>query len=277
MLPINFENGIDTAKREKEQINDLRKLFLNGLADRISASGNRKPVIFLSGGLDSRATLAGLVSLGQQPVGVTNVWKNKGEEVYAEGLSSEFGIETTILRPLKEIGLEDFTRLVKLKDGLNSTSSAHSLHFMEQTLERVGSNITIFTGLYGGEIFRYFNITEGLTSVMSLSKFLMKTPDKYRYSVMNTCRMLSVSEEELLQNLDKHISFYPEGDIYKRYCHFKFEKDYRWAGEGEDRTRFFAWEVTPYYSHDFFNYAMSIDENRKNTETQTIQERDRAR
>ena len=265
LLPVNFENGIDTAGSSEEQINDLRTLFLGGLENRITATANRKPVLFLSGGLDSRATLAGLVSLGQQPAGVTHIWKNKGEEVYAASLSREFGIETTTLRPSKEIDFEYFTQLVKLKDGMNPTSNAPLLHFMEQTMERFDNNIVIFNGLYGGEIFRYFNITKGLTSVMSLSRFLMTTPDKYRYSVQNTCAMLSVCEEEVLHSLAKHISCYAERDIYKKYNHFKFERDYRWAGEGEDRTRFFSWETTPYYSHNFFDYAMSIDENRKDT------------
>ena len=52
---------------------------------------------------------------------------------------------------------------------------------------------------------------------------------------------------------------------YDKYLHFKFEKDYKWAGPGEDRNRLFFWTITPFYSRGFFNTAYAIDEHEKNT------------
>ena len=135
----------------------------------------------------------------------------------------------------------------------------------EQIYEQEGNNIAFYTGLYGGEMTRYLNITSGLSSDKDLVNFLMTTPDKYRHSVKNICNILDITKKEIFDHLLKHIRSYSEADVYSKYLHFKFEKDYKWAGEGEDRYRLFFWIITPFYSKEFFEYAYSIDERKKNT------------
>jgi len=93
----------------------------------------------------------------------------------------------------------------------------------------------------------------------------MTTPDKYRHSVKNICNILDITKKEIFNHLLKHIRSYSEVDVYSKYLHFKFEKDYKWAGEGEDRSRLFSWIITPFYSKEFFEYTYSIDERKKNT------------
>jgi hypothetical protein len=61
----------------------------------------------------------------------------------------------------------------------------------------------------------------------------------------------------------ERIEEFTERDVYKKYLRFRHEYDIRYAGEGEDRNRFYFWTISPYYSYRYFSYAMSIPENRK--------------
>lgn len=265
IVPLNFDNKMRVTKHSRDEIRDLKNLFLKGLENRITGSNNRKPIVFLSGGLDSRATLAGLIFLNTRPVGVTYVWNYKNEESYAISIAREFGIDITTLTFSDKLDAKDYVRIVCLKDGMNPTALAYLPNILEQLIEMHGSNVIAFNGLYGGEIFRYLNITMGINSVKNLSRFLLNTPDPYGYSAEKVCKMLAIDQEYLLEHLDQHLSTYEEEDVYKKYIHFRFEKDYKWAGEGEDRDRFFLWTTTPFFSAPFFNYSMSIDERTKDT------------
>ncbi len=253
---------------EEDYVKNLKRYFLLGLESRVNKLRSRKQIISLSGGLDSRATLAGLIKLGVSPNGITYTIskKNENESIYSKKIASEFGIPLIHFKSkFNEVNFEKYLKLVKMKDCFQPIELVNQVDISEQIYEQEGNNIAFYTGLYGGEITRYLNITSGLSSDKDLVDFLITTPDKYRHSIKNVCNILKISKKVIFNHLLSHISSYSEVDVYSKYLHFKFEKDYKWAGEGEDRSRLFYWIITPYFSKKFFEYAYSIDERKKHT------------
>ncbi len=251
---------------KEDYVENFKHHFLQGLESRLSKLTSRKQIISLSGGLDSRATLAGLIKLGVSPHGITYTLSSRNEKeiTYSEKIANEFAISLTHFKSrFNKVNLDKYLNLVKLKDCTQPIDFVNQVDISEQIYEQEGNNIALYTGLYGGEMTRYLNITSGLSSDKDLVNFLMTTPDIFRHPVKNACKVLNISKKEIFDHLMKYISSYNEVDVYSKYIHFKFEKDYKWAGEGEDRSRLFVWIITPYFSKDLFEYTYSIDEKKK--------------
>ncbi len=267
VLPLTFEFEKEDRKISKENIKDLKRSFLAGLRSRVSKLGPRRSLISLSGGLDSRATLAGLIAQGVKPRGITydTAPEDAGELGYTQKIAETFGVSLTHFAPSKDMDYEEYLRYVALVDAGQSINLANVVNIEEQIMLHEGSDIVHYTGLYGGELCRYLNVTSGFGSDDDLAQFLLTTPDQYGYAHQKVCAMLQASKDEIQEHIREHIAAYPEKDLYAKYLHFKFEKDYKWAGLGEDRNRFFFWTVTPFYSRDFFWTAYTIDERKKDT------------
>lgn len=267
VLPLTFEPEEKDRKSPQENIEDLTRSFLEGLRYRVEKLGSKKSIISLSGGLDSRATLAGLSACGIKPRGITynTAPENARELGYTQQIADLFDVPLTHLTPSKEPDHEDYLRYVAMIDAAQPIDLVNVVNIEEQLVLHEGSDVVYYTGLYGGELLRYLNVTSGLGSDDDLVQFLLTTPDQYRYAHEKVCAMLQISEDEMQQHLRAHIATYPEKNPYAKYIHFKFEKDYKWAGPGEDRNRLFFWTVTPFYSRGFFNTAYVIDERKKNT------------
>src|SRR5262249_47309209 len=66
--------------------------------------------------------------------------------------------------------------------------------------------------------------------------------------------------DELRQLLDS----YPEHDLARKIKHFKiFERGRRCYFEGEDRTRSFLWQDSPFYSPALFRHSMGLPDRHK--------------
>lgn len=269
VLPLSFvADGVqDRTTTSQEQIQDLKRSFIGGLQSRVERLGSKTPLISLSGGLDSRATLAGLTACGVSPKGITyDASPDDGPELeYTQRIADVFEIPLTYLTPDGEMDVDDHIRVVALFDAVLPMDITPVVNLVEQVAQREGSDSVIYTGLYGGEMFRYLNVTSGLDSDDHLVDFLLATPDAYRYENKKVCAMLRISEDDMRRHLKKHISGYPEKDPYQKYVHFKFEKDYKLANMGEDKFRLLNWTVTPFYARDFFKKACKIEEGEKDT------------
>lgn len=79
---------------------NFKRYFLLGLESRVNKLRSRKQIISLSGGLDSRGTLAGLIKFGVSPNGIANTTSksNEIEFTYSKKIAKEFGIP---LNPFK--------------------------------------------------------------------------------------------------------------------------------------------------------------------------------
>lgn len=262
LYPVNYENTIEVGKSRKKKISDLKDLFMEVLGNRTKKMSDRQSVIALSGGLDSRATLAGLTHFEKHPKAYTYA---NFEQPVASQLAEIFNVDLDIIESSGKFGMSEYERLVKMLDGLNDTSHYNSLDYCDKVLELYGDKMVKYSGMYGGEFFRYFNPTSGINSDESLVRFLLSTTDIYRAPVEPVCSIMNVSLSDLENSIHYHISQYPERSVYKKYLHFFFEKNYMWTGAGEDRDKYLFWHTTPFCTHSIYEYALSIDENVKGT------------
>ena len=262
LYPVNYENTIEVGKSRKKKISDLKDLFMEVLGNRTKKMSDRQSVIALSGGLDSRATLAGLTHFEKHPKAYTYA---NFEQPVASQLAGIFNVDLDIIESSGKFGMSEYERLVKMLDGLNDTSHYNSLDYCDKVLELYGDKMVKYSGMYGGEFFRYFNPTSGINSDESLVRFLLSTTDIYRAPVEPVCSIMNVPLSDLENSIHYHISQYPERSVYKKYLHFFFEKNYMWTGAGEDRDKYLFWHTTPFCTHSIYEYALSIDENVKGT------------
>ena len=260
---INLDKTGRIANKESE-IDELKKIFLDGLNDRIQKVNDRKPIISLSGGLDSRATLAGLTSLKVKPEAITTVENESNEDSYAKSLAKEFKINITPINVENKLDIENYKRIVFLKDGLNSTGLTIMLDTLDQMMSKYGNDVIMYTGLFGGELLRFVPLKIKFNSINKLTKYLLTIGEGYKYSTNKVMKMLDIRYEDIFNHLQEHLSDFNERNIDKKYVRFRLEYYQRWTNEGEDRNRFFFWTITPFYTNSIFDYAMSMKENSKN-------------
>jgi hypothetical protein len=57
---------------------------------------------------------------------------------------------------------------------------------------------------------------------------------------------------------------FPETDLKQKYIHFRInEKPFKFAYQGEDRHRNYFWNVSPFWSIQFFDYLMNCSDESK--------------
>jgi asparagine synthase (glutamine-hydrolysing) len=255
----NFEHTMWPSR--KQAVAELRDRFLQAMHARAAAVSGYRAVVSLSGGLDSRGTLAALVSARANAIAITI---EGPEKTCAGDVAKALGVEIRVLPVPKEEG--DFESVVFLKDGLDCHPDLAHLYDYPQSIEaEFGEDIVYFTGAYGGEITRYRNPTSSLGSTSALVEYLLSAEDNYKYSTDQVCKLLGIHRETVVQHLGDYVTALPEQSPFRKYIHFRNEFDIKYAGEAEDRNRFYFWTISPYFSERFFEYTMSLDENKKDT------------
>jgi len=101
VLPLTFGPEEKDRKTSQRSIEDLKRSFLEGLRNRVGKLGSKRSLISLSGGLDSRATLAGLTAYGVKPKGITydTAPENAPELEYTQKLPTSLRFRSLILLP----------------------------------------------------------------------------------------------------------------------------------------------------------------------------------
>jgi len=256
--------NIDTCTNfgdRKKMAADMCQIFQDALSNRVNWVNKNKTIVSLSGGFDSRATLAGIKKLGLNPTAVTAQSK---EECSAREVAGYIGAEVYVIPQGHDEKERSFADIVFLKDGLDCHPNLGQLYQNLQNLrDCFGGDVVYFTGISGGEITRQSHPTAGLSSLNSLVRYLLKANDSYLYSTKKVAAIVRKPENQIRKHLQRHLETFPEKNIYRKYIRFRHEFDVRFAGEAEDRNRFYFWTISPFFAFPFFNYVMSIDENRK--------------
>jgi hypothetical protein len=94
-------------------------------------------------------------------------------------------------------------------------------------------------------------------------RYLLNAHDSYKYSTKKVAAILQTPENEIQKHLRRRLETFPEKNMCRKYARFRHEYDRRFAGEAEDRNRYYFWTISPFFAFPFFNYVMSIDENKK--------------
>ena len=260
---INFDTSSKFESTET-QVEKLKELYTTAWKNRIKMAGKRKIISSVSGGLDSRATLATINKINKNITGVTWLRPPNAEAEHAKLIAELFGVPLNVIPVSGKLGIEDYNRIINIKDGMNGTRMAFSLKIYDELIKHYGQNTFLCTGVYGGELLRDMRITSGLKTERSLVSSILNTNDTYKYDNETVSKMLGVNNRYIKNMVSEHLAIYPEKDLYRKYSHFKYEREFKWAGEGEDRQRMFLWSTTAFYAQPVYRYiTYNIEESKK--------------
>ncbi len=240
----------------------LVSLFI--AACRVQADRDRRCVLSLSGGHDSRAVAAGLLKAGVSFAAMTfeDAFGAASRDVLrARQLADRLELDWHLVRLNTPTGRE-LQHILRIKGGLNSLASALAVPFMREIDSRFGRNITYFSGDGGDHLLPNVRPARRLPSVSHLAAHIVA-----RYQVMSpeqVAGLTGVRTNDIMAELEGLMSSYPERSANQKYVHhIHYERGMRWLFEGEDCNRCHFWCSTPFYSLPFFRAAMNCPDKQK--------------
>ena len=258
----NFEIKKYFDRSIEKNASNLVSLFSKACKNR--ANSNNKNILSLSGGLDSRAVAAGLYKNNIPFYGTTFLDYNKTNKVdirIVKQLAELFNIDLKLFDLVPTKG-KDLHKLLRIKNGLNWLVISYYIQFLNKIKETNISNVIFLTGDGGDKLLPYIRPTVKLESVNGLVNYIIFKNKIFPLDVVST--LTQIPKSEILTELKNHFLSYPEQELSQKYVHFLvFERAFKWLFEGEDRNRFYFWSVTPFYSIQFFNYAMNCPDKQK--------------
>lgn len=249
---FNFEEEPSPGARLSDQVASLVESFTEAARQRGTHSETGTNLVSLSGGQDSRAVAAALVRAGVS-CNAASFTASDGagapDARIAATIAAKLGISWTRIDIPSPTQAQE-SRLLTLKDGLNSVGMAFILPFMDAIVERWGRRATYMTGDGGNPIMgsTLHHLTHAILSghMSSISAEMAE-------------RVMQLPSGTLWAELNKVLAGYPEQDSQLRVTHFIMcERNPRWLFEGEDRARFFLWQTSPFLSVKFLREAMRI-------------------
>lgn len=112
------------------------------------------------------------------------------------------------------------------------------------------------TGEYGTVTMAEFAPAVELNGLTALVQFLVLQGRRFPLELVERLTMLAGAD--ILDEIQRHVSTYPESDVGRKLEHFVvYEKAFKWNSDGEDRNRCFFWNTSPLISLPFFRLAMS--------------------
>ncbi len=243
----------------------LSESFVGACRTHAGPQSVRKNVLFLSGGMDSRAVAGGLVKSGQrfESLTTTHALEGKGDSecVYAAKVADllRFPHRIQRLTPPRAV---DYQWIIELRDGLNFAAMAETRQLYQAVRNRWGNAAVVWTGDGGDKVMPCLRPRHTIRSISSLTA--MVSAGALMLERPLSCRIAGLSTSEFLRRIAETLDQYPERELADRYVHFNiFERGFKWLFEGEERTRSLLWATTPFYSQRFFQEAMSVPQSWK--------------
>jgi asparagine synthase (glutamine-hydrolysing) len=245
------ENALNLASRFRE-------------ACLLRGAGKGPHVVSLSGGLDSRAVAAGLrreeipftaaTFLNSPPA-------NAADVQVASQVAAALGVEWHLFHPRPPQG-KDLAQLLDLKSGANNLRMSFILPFFQQLMEKFGPGMTYVTGDGGGDALGVSSPYRQVDTPQALLEYVI---ERYQIWPLDQVAALTrLAAQDIKAELAGHLASYPEITPDRKYKHFFcLEVATKMYHEGEDRNRHFFWSVTPFYSFEFFHYAMNCPDRDK--------------
>jgi asparagine synthase (glutamine-hydrolysing) len=261
---FNFE--LKPHSRESIEDNAARLEFLFSTACVKRQSPNGRTILSLSGGLDSRSVAASLHKNNIPFFAKTFLdWGQTAarDAAVAEKIARILGSRWTLVRLDLPSG-QDLMRLLKTKNGLNPLRMAFIMPFLEHIRREHSSDVILFTGDGGDKALHDLRVGAKIKSSDALVDRIIA--QNYIVPLKQAASLAGVDPNEIITDISDHINTYPEESSADKYVHFLlYERAFKWLFEGEDRNRFYFWSVTPFYSIEFFQYAMGCPDNQKSS------------
>jgi hypothetical protein len=88
--------------------------------------------------------------------------------------------------------------------------------------------------------------------------------EQHVWPLEHVAQLTGMPSAEIVEELAQVLHASPESNLTAKYAHFMvYERAHKCLFEGEDRNRAYLWSMTPFYSPDVFDYAMSCGEAKK--------------
>jgi asparagine synthase (glutamine-hydrolysing) len=240
-------------------VDELVDLYLEGIRTRVRAFGDREKVLALSGGLDSRTVMAGLMKV-EEPftaiIFMDHLGLSSGELSVAREIAAACNFDLQVF-DLPGIDLDRMNRLIYMKDGNGANGIMGTvLRSHEIIAEKYGHGIVYHTGAGGGLILAprcsIKSIKPGSLSEQIINR-------NTQMAIEDAASIARIDAREFRSRLNEYFLGYPEERLEDKYGHFMiFEHLFNFSYEGDDRERFFFWNSAPLYSAGFFKKAMKL-------------------
>lgn len=259
IFTYNFEELLNvTHKNYKEKLRECVELFKLANLQRAD-----KPVIGLSGGLDSRVLAAGLKGVSPEAITVSRLSFNNREKLDVELASQVSKVLNMPFQVVKsdEPSVSYLNDIIILKGGLNSIENDYNLIYEEKLASIFGNNFTYFTGDAGDRIKPHIRINKAKDLDDFVDKLIKMNS---RIELTEVSKLLNIDTSKFITNIKDYIESFPEESYGYKDLHFRiYSRGFKYVLEGEDRKRNFFWTVMPFYSHQFFLSAMAFPDSFK--------------
>ncbi|HHS13945.1 MAG TPA: hypothetical protein ENN03_09295 [bacterium] len=255
----NFETS---AEYRMDWIDQLTGLFRETCdAMRNISSGGRR-IISLSGGIDSRAVIAGLLP-DPQLHSETFLDKEKTavRDVRVASRVARWAGSPWSLTPLSPVRAEDLNKLMDLKKGMCSFGMGFILSFFQSIRERYGSKVLFFTG-NTGMLLRHYGLPADIDDSAKLSEYILSRHHQLPMDMV--AAWTGISPAAVREKLTEIVDRYPENSLEGKYLHFIMTgKGMIWHYENADLARYYFWPCAPLESTRFYQMASRIPQSMK--------------
>jgi asparagine synthase (glutamine-hydrolysing) len=234
---------------------DLVEAFVTATKRR--AGWNRgAPTLALSGGLDSRAVAC---ALKQTSASFQTTTFERADGLNNKDVRGAEALRRTLSLPGETVSLpaptgRDLRFLMDLKGGLNALDIAHLVPFLQHARSTTPAPGHLLTG-DGGILLRDLRPASPLSSIESVAAALERS---CRLPADLAAPCVGVSPEALRMSVRERLDASAADSVEQAAIAFELERAYKFAHEGEDRNRYFAWSSTPFYSLPFAARASSV-------------------
>lgn len=255
---FNFEQKKNSDKSLTVNVNELASLFIEACKNRANSLINNKSLLSLSGGLDSRSVAAGLSKGKCNFSCVTRLsydQRERDDAHLAGQLAKVFDAEWKVIHTAPPTG-SNLLSLLRIKNGHNYLGMSLQIPYLHKVVETYGTKITFFTGDGGDKVFPDLRPVTDLKSIDALTEYIIS--NNKVFNLESVSALTGIRKDDIIAELKNYLLLYPESDFNQKYVHFiVYERGFKWLFEGEDRNRYYFWSVAPFWSVEFFNYAMN--------------------
>lgn len=236
----------------------LRDLWIESCRNRASVTD--ETIISLSGGLDSRAVIAGYSNVDCTVTAATSAREHGGntaEVDVARQVARELDVPwMSYIADRTERHRED---LLDMTQGMNDLGMSIGLDFAEQVAAEHGDAMFV-TG--DGISIPDRKPRQDVDSMDELVDAIIT--EKHVFPLEDVVTLADVTADELVDSVRDRLATYPETTLDGMHMHFFFrERSLNFQNHGEDRTRYHLWSTTPAYSPPFFAESMACPPEQK--------------
>lgn len=237
---------------------------VNAVRERGRIINNKRSIIALSGGLDSRSVLGVLKAVDSNILAASSADFNGSNyhDVEIAGIVANSQKIDFMKVNLEKPRFDDYEKIASIKPGLNHVIMANALGLYRALEARFPLGTDFYTGDGGASIKTPYRTQGKIFSKESMIRQIFYSASIFDNETLK--RLLNIEISELIMDFENIIENYPAiGWKEKYFYHIVFDYLTNFGYEGEDRSRYFFWTQTPFESIPLYIDALRIPDKYK--------------